>query len=142
MKITKKNLKKIIEEEININLGMPGKGAPAYMAPNQGMYLKNYPGGEGPDNSDRPQMARREPYETLGVEVDIEDGDALIVIGKNQYKLIFDNEDLTSGKVVPMGEYKFTIDAGTVNWFDNAPAHVRFDSHLEKQIKDFSGREE
>jgi hypothetical protein len=30
----------------------------------------------------------------------------------------------------------------TLDWFDDAPANVRFDSDLEKQIVDYSGREE
>lgn len=136
MKITKDTLKKIISEEIS-------QGGPLSMTPNQGAMLRNYaPTGRPPDNQSRPGYGTRPPYETLGVEKVIEEGEQLITIGKIKYKLVFDNEEGTSGHVEPIGEYKFTIDNGKVNWLEETPTHVRFDSHLEKQIKEFSGREE
>lgn len=141
MKITKNFLKKIIMEELSGGKSI-GSPAAAYMQPSEAVYLKNYPSGERPDNSDSPKQFMREPYETLGVETQIEDGEVLIIIGKIKYKLIFDNEDLTSGHIIPCGEYKFTIRDGKIDWFDNTPTHVRFDAQLDKQIKDFSGREE
>jgi len=141
MKITKKLLKQLITEEVSGGKSI-GSPAYAYMQPSQAVFLKNYPDGNPPDNSDSPKQFARPPYKTLGVEATIEEGEILVTIGKTKYKLIFDNEDLTSGRVIPCDEYKFTIHDDQIDWFDNTPTHVRFDSHLEKQIKDFSGREE
>ncbi len=141
MKITKQKLKQIILEELSGGKSF-GSPAAAYMQPMNAVYLKNYPDGERPDNSDSPKQFVRPEYETLGVKKEIEEGEVLICIGKTKYKLIFDNEKYTSGHVIPEGEYKFTIDGEKIIWNDNVPTHVRFDSHLENQIKDFSGREE
>ena len=141
MKLTKNFLKQIIAEELSGGKSI-GSPAAAYMQPSVAVFLKNYPDGEKPDNSDSPKQFAREPYETLGVEASIEDGEILIIIGKTKYKLVFDNEDLTSGRAIPCDEYKFTIQDGKIDWFENVPTHVRFDSHLDKQIMDFSGREE
>lgn len=141
MKLTKAYLTKLIKEELSGGKSY-GSPAAAYMQPLHATYLKNYPDGERPDNSEHPKQFMREPYETLGVETHIEDGEVLIVIGKTKYKLIFENEDLTSGYVIPVDQYKFTIDKDHVEWFENVPTHVRFDSQLDKQILDFSGREE
>lgn len=141
MKITKKKLKKIILEELSGNRSF-GNMAVAHMQPNAGQYLQNYPDGERPDNSDSPKQFARPEYKTLGIKTDIEEGEVLITIGKTRYKLMFENEDLTVGKVTPIDEYSFRIESDAVVWNDSTPAHVKFDSHLEKQIKDFSGREE
>lgn len=137
MKITKNTLKKLIKEEITQGAG------PLSTIPNQNAVLRNYgPSGKPPDNQSRQTIGTRPPYETLGVEVSTNADDTYITIGKIVYMLKFDNEDLTSGHVVPIGEYKFTIDGGVINWLDNVPTHVRFDSQLEKQVLEFSGREE
>ena len=137
MKITKEKLKQLISEELSQRDG------PLGMAPNQGAVLRNFaPTGRPPDNQSRQTIATRPPYETLGVEKIIEEGDRVITIGKIKYVLKFDNKELTSGHVEPVGEYKFTIDGDRLMWNESAPTHVRFDSHLEKQIKEFSGREE
>jgi len=141
MKLTKSFLKKIIAEEVSGGKAV-GSMASAYMQPSEAVYLKNFPSGERPDNSDSPKQFTRPPYETLGVKVETEDGETYVVIGKVKYKLVFDNEELTSGRVIPCDEYKFTIMDGKLDWFDNTPTHVRFDSHLDKQIKELSGREE
>lgn len=141
MKITKEKLKQLILEELSGGKSL-GSPAHAYMQPSYGVYLKNYVDGQPPDNSDSPKQFARPPYETLGSETSVEEGDVLITVGKTKYQLVFENEDLTAGKVMPLGEYKFTIENGKIEWFDNTPTHVRFDAHLEKQIKDFSGREE
>jgi len=141
MKITKEKLKNLIMEEISGGKSF-GSPAAAYMQPSQAVFLKNYPDGERPDNSDAPKQFVRPEYETLGVKSEIKDGEILICIGKTKYKLVFENEDLTSGYVVPDDQYKFNIENGKILWHDNAPTHVRFDTHLDQQIKDFSGRED
>jgi hypothetical protein len=137
MKITKETLKKLIMEEIGAT-GRKGEGN-AY--PGYG-HMMNFPTGEKPDNKNAEPYSGREPYETGPVETHIKDGEMYVTQGKNKFHLIFDNEQLTSGRVVPIGEYKFTIDVGGITWFEEAPANVRFDANLEKQILDFSGREE
>lgn len=141
MKISKQKLKQIILEEVGGQFLGTNSG-PLSMQPNFGATLRNYaPTGKPPDNHSQPAYSGRPPYETLGVINETEDGEEYITIGKIKYKLVFDNEDLTSGHVEPVGEYKFTIDGDTISWNDNAPTHVRFDSHLEKQIMEYSGRE-
>jgi len=142
MKISKEKLKKLIMEEIGGQF-IGGQSGPLSMASNQGAYLRNYaPTGKPPDNHNKDVMTTRPAYETLGVVNETEDGQEYITIGNIKYRLVFDNEDLTSGHVEPVGEYKFTIDNGKLDWFQNAPAHVRFDSHLQKQIMERSGRED
>lgn len=119
--------------------GMPPKGeGNAY--PGYG-YVKNAPAGQLPDNRTYEPYQGREPYETGPVESGIEKNEVYVTQGKNVYQLVFDNDELTSGHVVPVGQFKFTIDNGAINWFENAPANVRFDANLQKQILDFSGRE-
>lgn len=142
MKLTKNFIKKLIMEEIGGPV--PRSGNSMHVYPGYG-YQKQFPDGNPPDNSNDTVYQGRPPYETLGVEVDTKDGQILITIGKLKYKLIFDNEDLTSGRVVPIGEYKFTVERkdldSNLTWQGDAPPHVRFDSHLEKQILDYAGRE-
>ena len=137
MKITKDILKKLIKEEIG---GMASKGGEGNVYPGYGYFL-NAPQGKLPDNRTYQPYEGREPYETGPRELGTEPEQIYVTQGKNIYQLVFDNEDLTSGRVVPVGEYKFTIGPGGIDWFDNAPANVRFDAGLEKQILDFSGRE-
>lgn len=137
MKITKSQLKKLIMEEIG---GMPSRSGQGNVYPGAG-YIKNYPDGQPIDNRTYQPYAGREPYEVDAPKTHIKDGETYVTQGKNVFALVFDNPELTSGRVVPVGEYKFTIDNGVINWFDNAPANVRFDANLEKQILDFSGRE-
>ena len=139
-------IKQLIKEEIGagVNLGSSQRYMPTANAGSG--YVQNYPAGKSPDNTmSKEPYAGKPPHETGPVETHIEDGEMYVTQGKNQYKLVFDNEELTSGHVVPVGEYKFTIDPGgpnpVINWFDNAPANVRFDAGLEKQILDYSGRE-
>ena len=143
MKITKNILKQIIMEEIggykpntSYNVDM------RYEDSNQG---RQWPGGRL-DNQERPHYEGRPPYETIGAKLELENGQKVITIGKLKYELIFDNEELTSGHISPIGEYKFTInkqgDASNINWVSQTPPHVRFDSQLEKQILDYSGREQ
>jgi len=136
MKITKEKLKQIIKEEIGGMPQYPGNGAyPGYG------YMQNAPKGQLPDNRTYEPYKGREPYETGPVETHIESGVIYVTQGKNMFQLVFHNDDLTSGCVVPIGEYGFTIDSGCITWNENAPANVRFDADLEKQIMDFSGRE-
>jgi hypothetical protein len=137
MKITKETLKKLILEEIG---GMPQKTGDGNIYPGYG-YTKNFPSGEAPDNRTYDPYKGREPYETGPIVTQIKDGEMYVTQGKNKFHLIFDNPELTSGRVIPMGELKFTIDNGAINWFEEAPANVRFDANLENQILDFSGRE-
>ena len=142
MKITKQKLKQIIMEEVGPVRGSSHGGMLQHMYVGQGNLRNFAPTGEPPDNSTREPMTTRPPYETLGVKSEIVDGQIYLISGKTRYKLEFDDKDLSTGRVVPFDEYKFTIDNGQVTWFDNAPAHVRFDQHLEKEIMEFSGRED
>ena len=64
-----------------------------------------------------------------------------MIYGDSEYKLVFNNNDLTSGVVEPVGKYKFTIVNGMIEWFESTPAHVRNNAELERQILDYSGRE-
>lgn len=141
MKISKEQLKKLILEELGGQF--IGSSGPLATSPNQGVTLRNYgPSGKPPDNSSRPRYEGRPPYETLGVETHIEDGQIYVTVGKIQYQVIFDNEDLTAGRVAPLGEFGFRIDNGVIEWNDSTPIHIKFDSSLEKQIIDLSGRED
>jgi hypothetical protein len=136
MKISKTLLKQLIMEEIG---GMSQKGeGNAY--PGYG-YVMNSPQGQLPDNRTYEPYKGRDAYETGRTPTTTEEGEMYITQGKNVYRLVFDNPELTSGRAVPVGEFKFTIDNGTLSWFENTPANVRFDASLEKQILDFSGRE-
>lgn len=136
MKITKEKLKQLIMEEIGGKPQYPGNG----IYPGYG-YMKNAPLGQLPDNRTYEPYQGKEPYETGPVETHIKDGIIYVTQGKNMFQLVFNNEDLTSGHVIPIGQFGFTIDSGIINWFDNTPVNVRFDADLEKQILDFSGRE-
>jgi hypothetical protein len=136
MKITKDKLKQIIKEEIGGMPQYPGNG----VMPGYG-YMMNAPKGQLPDNRTYEPYQGSEPHETGPVQTHIEGGVVYVTQGKNLFQLVFDNDNLTSGHVIPVGEYKFTIEAGMITWFDNTPANVRFDADLEKQIMDFSGRE-
>lgn len=141
MKITKEKLKQIIKEEIGGQFLGTNSG-PLSMQPNFGATLRNYaPTGKPPDNQSKPSYEGRPPYETLGVVNETEAGEEYITIGKIKYKLVFDNKQNTSGRVEPVDEYKFTIEESGVSWNEDVPTHVRFDSHLEKQIMEYSGRE-
>ena len=147
MKLTKAKLKSIILESVGNGIaGIGNTGASlAYVSPGGGGgYLQNFPKGMAPDNNNKEPMTTRPPYDTGPIDNPTEAGEVYVTQGKNVYRLVFDNEDLTTGRVMPVGEYQFTMDPNTktLTWFDNAPANVRFDSDLEKQIVDYSGREE
>lgn len=143
MKLTKNVLKQLIMEEIGGRGSIGGSNRSlAYAMPSSGQ-LQNYPRGEPPNNHNYMPYSGRDPYETGDVENHIQAGEVLNVNGNVQYELFFEDEDLTSGVVVPIGAYKFNIDkhTGQLSWVSDAPAHVRNNSDLEKQIKDYSGRE-
>jgi hypothetical protein len=61
-----------------------------------------------------------------------------------EFKLVFDDDELSQGRIYPVGEYKFQIDkhTGQLSWVSEVPFHVENNSDLEKQIKDYSGRED
>jgi hypothetical protein len=145
MKLTREALKNIILESVGNGIaGIGNTGASlANVYPGAG-YIRNFPKGMAPDNNNKEPMTTRPPYETGPVDNPTEEGEVYVTQGKNVYRLVFDNEDLTTGRVMPVGEFKFMIDANTkvINWLDDVPANVRFDTDLEKQIVDFSGREE
>lgn len=135
MKITKELLKKIIKEEVGPVKGAHG-GALQHMYPGQG-NLRNFPSGEPPDNSTRDVMTTRPAYETVGVQVQIEEGVPYVLSGKTRYRLEFEEgSDRKRGYVIPDDQYGFTLDGNRVDWDQNAPAFVRFDPHLEKSIKE------
>lgn len=144
MKLTKNTLKQLIMEEIGgrSNLQASNRSL-AYAMPSSGR-LQNYPRGEPPNNHNYEPYSGRDPYETGDIESNIKAGETLEVNGNVQYKLLFEDEDLTSGVIVPVGEYRFNIDkhTGQISWTSDVPAHVLNNSDLHKQIKDYSGRED
>ena len=137
MKITKKQLKQIIKEEIG---GMPSRAGEGNIYPGYG-YTKNFPVGTPPDNQKYEIYQGREPYQTGDIpKPNLKDGEIYVTQGKNVYLLEFEpGANNLKGKVTPVGSFEFTIDpAGPViNWFENTQANVRFDSNLEKQILEF-----
>jgi len=141
MKITKKQLKQLILEEIG---GMPRNAGEGNVYPGYG-YMQNFPKGEPPDNQKYEIYKGREPHETGEMpKPALKDGQKFVTQGKNVYVLVFNKDSKNlSGKVEPVGEYKFTIDpAGPcINWEGETPANVRFDANLEKQILEFRGTE-
>lgn len=140
IKLTKNKLKQLIIEEI----AGPRKNlyGSKVFAPTLGAeYIRNYKDGVPPNNQNADRAFTREPYETGPVETHIQAGETYVTQGKNQFQLIFHNDQLTSGVVVPVGEYKFTIVNGMIEWNQEAPANVRNDTDLERQIMDYSGRE-
>ena len=136
MKITKEYLKKLIVEEVGPNRGLSNSAQLQHMYPGQG-GLKNFPTGDPPDNSTRDQAATRPPYETLGVKVDIQEGDAIITSGKTRYQIKFiEGTDRQRVEVTPIDSYEATIDNGNVVWDMQAPAFIKFDPLLDKAIKE------
>ena len=141
IKLTKNKLKQLIKEEIanpSRNVQVTKVFSPTFGS----QPIRNYKNGEPPDNNNRDMAYTRPPYETGDVETHIKEGEVYVTQGKNQFQLVFHNDDLTSGCIYPIGEYKFNIVGGVIEWNDNAPANVRNDADLEKQIKDYSGRED
>jgi hypothetical protein len=140
-KLDKKTIKNLVLEAIGTNptrIVQPTK----IFAPTLGdEKIRNFPNGEKPDNSRKEEQYRREPYLTGPVETHIKDGEIYVTQGKNQFKLVFTNESLTSGFVMPIGEFGFHINGGMVEWNDSTPMNVTNDTNLEKQILDYSGRE-
>ena len=148
MKITKEYLKKLIMEEVGPSRGLSNFAQLQHMYPGQG-GLKNFaPTGEPPDNQTRDKAATRPPYETLGVKVDIEEGDAVVTSGKTRYKIKFvEGSNRQRVEVAPIDTYEATIDNGNVVWDHETPAFVKFDPHLDKSLKelvsvDFDDQEE
>lgn len=142
IKLTKEKLKQLIKEEIanptrNIQ---PSQQFMSTLGPGS-EYIRNYKNGEAPDNNNADQAYTRPPYETGPVETHIKGGEMYVTQGKNQFKLAFYNDELTSGVVIPLGKYKFNIVNGIIEWNQNAPANVRNDADLQQQILDYSGRE-
>jgi len=144
MKITREKLKQLIMEEVAGGFMPTNYGRIDFMGGGNKSHDRVYTSGEPPNNQNKDMFIGRPPYETLGVETHIEEGEIYLTIGKNQYKLIFEDEDLSRGIVTPIGEYKFNIsDQNKIEWIsDNTPVQVKFDSGLEKQILEFAGRGE
>jgi hypothetical protein len=141
MKISKNQLKKLIMEEIG---GMPARAGEGNVYPGYG-YTKNYPDGQPIDNRTYQPYQGREPYELSGEVTGPKDveGELFLTDGKNIYLLQFNDKDTrNSGRITPIGEFGFTIDGNAINWFDSTPAHIRFSSRIEKQILEFSGKED
>lgn len=139
-KLNKQIIKQLIMEEIAnpMRNTQPSK----VFAPTLGSeYIQNYRNGKAPDNNNKEPMASRDPYETGDVETHIRGGETYVTQGKNKFNLRFQNDQLTSGVIEPVGEYGFYIQNGMIIWNDNAPANVRNDADLIKQILDYSGRE-
>lgn len=140
IKLTKNKLKQLILEEIS-GPNPYTQGGKVFTKTLGAEYIRNYKNGEPPNNQNADQAYAREPYETDPVETHIKGGEVYVTQGKNQFKLMFDNDDLTSGVVIPVGEHKFNIVNGMIEWNESAPANVRNDADLEQQIMDYSGRE-
>jgi hypothetical protein len=139
IKLTKNKLKALIMEELSApNTYSSGK---AFMKTLGQEYIRNYKDGVAPNNQNAEPAFSREPYETGPVETHIQGGETYVTQGKNQFKLVFNNDELTSGVVQPVGEHKFNIVNGMIEWNESAPANVRNDAELERQILDYSGRE-
>jgi len=139
-KLNKQLIKQLIMEEIAnpMRNTQPSK----VFAPTLGSeYIQNYRNGVAPNNNNKEPMTTRPPYETGDVQTHIRGGEVYVTQGKNQFKLVFNDDNLESGVIQPVGEYSFYIQNGMVNWNDSAPANVRNDTELVKQIMDYSGRE-
>ena len=139
-KLSKNVIKQLIMEEIAnpMRNTQPSK----VFSPTLGSeYIQNYRNGVAPDNNNKEPMGSRPPYETGEVETHIKGGEVYVTQGKNVYRLMFSNDELTAGIVEPVGQFSFYIQNGNITWNDNAPANVRNDADLSKQILDYSGRE-
>jgi hypothetical protein len=141
MKLTKEIIKKLILEDYNNPNPNTGGGRIWSGAPAQ-QYIRNYKNGDAPDNQNKEPYQGRDPYETGPIETHITNGEIYVTQGKNQYKLIFTDENLTSGYLEPIGQFGFHIQSGMIEWHDQVPANVRNDTDLERQIMDYSGRED
>jgi len=137
MKITKKLIEQLIKEEIG--------GVPQYSGdgvyPGYG-YMKNAPDGKLPDNNTYEPYKGREPYPTDAETPKMEEGQMFVAQGKNVYLLEFvPNSDRMAGRLTPVGYFEFTVNEvqNALNWNESAPANVKFDAKLEKQILEFRG---
>lgn len=139
-KLNYKIIKQLIMEEIAnpMRNTQPSKA----FAPTLGNeYIQNYRNGVPPNNQNADRAFTRPPYETGEVETHIRGEEVYVTQGKNKFKLMFNNDNLDSGVVIPVGQYGFYIQNGNITWNDNAPANIRNDADLIKQILDYSGRE-
>jgi len=139
-KLNYKIIKQLIMEEIAnpMRNTQPSKA----FAPTLGNeYIQNYRNGVPPNNQNADRAFTRPPYETGEVETHIRGEEVYVTQGKNKFKLMFNNDNLDSGVVIPIGQYGFYIQNGNITWNDNAPANIRNDADLIKQILDYSGRE-
>jgi hypothetical protein len=139
MKLTKRIIKQLIKEAMDPNPNTGG-GVMYQNGPSNG-YDRAYKNGSPPDNSNRPEYQGSEEYETGPIKTHIEKGETYVTQGLNKFKLVFNNDDLTSGHVEPVGRHGFHITNGVLNWYGGTPVNVKNDSDLEKQILDYSGRE-
>ena len=144
MKLTKEIIKKLIMED---NVPNPNTGGGrVYSGSPTSQYMQNYRAGKAPDNNNKEQYEGRPPYETGEIETHIEGGEVYRVVqGANEFELIFDEDDetLSHGMVRPIGEYRFNIVNGAIDWeSDLTPPHVRNGAELSRQILDYSGRED
>lgn len=139
-KLSREKIKQLIMEAISnpmINTQPTNMTSPTLGSE----YIQNYRNGIAPNNHNADKAFTRPSYETGEIETHIRGGEIYVTQGKNQFKLMFNNDNLSSGVIVPIGEYGFYIQNGNIYWNDNAPANVRNDTDLCKQILDYSGRE-
>ena len=138
-KLNKEAIKRLIMEEL-ANPMVNTAPSKVYSPTLGSEYIQNYRHGTAPNNNNKEPAYSRPPYETGGVETEIRGGEVYVTQGKNQFRLMFSGDNLTSGHVEPVGSFAFYIQNGMVVWNDNAPANVRNDADLAKQILDYSGR--
>jgi hypothetical protein len=139
-KLNKQIIKQLIMEEI-ANPARNIQGSKVFTPTLGAEFIRNFKNGIAPDNNNKEPMATRDPYETGDIETHIKGGEVYVTQGKNVFELVFNNDELSSGVVKPVGQFGFYIQNGMIHWNENAPANVRNDAELEKQIMDYSGRE-
>jgi len=142
-----KKLKQLIMEEVGGGFLPTNYGRLDFTGGGNKSHDRVYTSGEPPNNQNKDMFIGRPPYETEGVKVEtVGDQEYKITSGKNEYILKFDkdNEDLNTGVIIPIGEYKFNIsDQDKLEWVsDSVPVQIKFDSTLEKQVLEFAGRGE
>ena len=140
-RLNKDIIKQLVLEAVGSNPARATQSSKIF-APTLGAErIRNFTSGERPDNSKKETQFKKSPYETGPVKTHIKDGETYVTQGKNQYRLVFTNDDLSAGYIEPMGQYGFYIHEGMLEWNDSSPANVMNDSNLEEQILDYSGRE-
>lgn len=140
-KLNRETIKELVLEAIGKNPARVTQPAKIFAPTLGNERIKNFPTGERPDNSRKDVQFKKPPYQTGEVQTHIKNGEVYVTQGKNQYKLVFTNKELSAGFIEPIGRHNFYIHEGIVDWNQSAPANVMNDSDLEMQILDYSGRE-